>query len=709
MPGSREPPGGLDALLKPRSVAVVGASDDPQRVGGRPLHYMKAAGFAGALYPVNPKRREVQGLASYPSIADLPEAPDVAIVALPAKQVPGALADCADRGIAGAIVFSAGFAEAGAEGAELQAAVTDIAKRTGLRVLGPNCLGAYNADRGFFATFSGSLQDRFPQPGVVGMASQSGAYAAHVSMLAARRGVDFHYWITTGNESDIDLTESLAWLVEQPEIRVVVAYAEGVRDGPRLLDALARARALAKPVVFMKVGVSEVGAAAVESHTAALAGTDRVYDAALKQFGAYRARDTEEILDVIYACRAGVFPTDRRIGLMTVSGGVGIQMADAAESLGLEVAAMPAAAEAGLKARLPYAPVRNPVDVTGQVYNDPGLLNEAFEAMLGLADYPAIVAFFTMVAAVPSMLEPMLAAFADAKARHPDRVLVNCVIGDEALLRRYEAAGCLVFEDPTRAVRAVAALARFGETFAGAMTDEPDFGSDPSPPLPDGPIGEHAAKRILSEAGIPAVEERLARSYDEAVAAARELGWPVVLKIASPDILHKTEVGGVHLDLACEEDLRGAYDTLLASCRERCPDARLDGVLVSRQAPPGVETILGVQRDPVFGPVVMFGLGGILVEALGDVAFRVPPFGEAEARAMIEELRGAALLDSFRGRGAVDKPALVEALVALSRFAAAHRDAIETIDINPFLILPKGQGALALDALISPRVRPGRC
>jgi acyl-CoA synthetase (NDP forming) len=306
------------------------------------------------------------------------------------------------------------------------------------------------------------------------------------------------------------------------------------------------------------------------------------------------------------------------------------------------------------------------------------------------------------------MLEPMLAAFAAAKARYPDRVLINCVIGDEALLRRYEAAGCLVFEDPTRAVRAVAALARFGEVFAHAETGEPDAGPGSCPPLPDGPISELAAKRILAEAGIPAVEERLASSADEAVAAAEALGWPVVLKIASPDIPHKTEVGAVHLGLTCEADLRGAYDSILASCRGRCPEARLEGVLVARQAPPGVETILGVQRDPVFGPVVMVGLGGVLVEALGDVAFRVPPFDAAEARAMIEELRGAVLLNAFRGRGAVDKAALVDALVALSRFAAAQRDSIEAIDVNPFLVLPRGRGALALDALISRRVPPDR-
>lgn len=700
MAESHERRSGLDALLKPRSVAVIGASDDPTRVGGRPLQYMKAAGFAGPLYPVNPNRDQVQGLTSYASVAALPEAVDVAVIALPAKLVPEALGECASKGISSAILFSAGFAEAGDEGQRLQAEVEDIAMQSGLRVLGPNCLGAFNAENGLFATFSGSLQDGFPGPGSVGIASQSGAYAAHVSMLAARRGVDFRYWITTGNECDIELTECLAWLVEQPEVRIVVAYAEGVRDGRALLSVLARARALAKPVIFMKVGTSEVGALAVRSHTAALAGADSIYDAALRQYGAYRARDTEELLDVIYACSAGTFPTDKRVGLMTVSGGVGIQMADSAEAFGLDVAAMPAQAKAPLKARLPYAEVGNPVDVTGQVYNDPGLLNEALGAMLGPADYPSVVAFFTMVASVPSMVEPMLSAFQTAKLHYPDRVLVNCVIGEKDLLGRYEEAGCLIFEDPTRAVRAVAALAWFGHNFAGATLGDPSTPSETGAYLPEGPIGEHAAKEILSRAGIPVNEERLARSGDEAAAAAEALGWPVVLKIASTDILHKTEVNGVYLHLDCEENVRKAYRKLLAQTQAQCPEARLDGVLVARQAPPGVETILGVHQDPVFGPVVMFGLGGVLVEALRDVSFRLPPFDAAEALYMIEEVRGKALLEGFRGRALADKAALADALVALSRFAAAHSDTLETVDINPFVVFPQGQGGMALDALI---------
>ncbi len=690
----------LDRMLRPRSVAVVGASDDPGRIGGRPLSYLRRAGFAGPVYPVNPKRETVQGIASYSGIADLPEAVDAAIIALPAPLVPAAVQACADKGVGGAIIFSAGFAEVGAEGAAVQADLAAIARGGGLRIMGPNCLGSYDSELGFFATFTATLEDGFPEPGVVGLASQSGAYGSHVSVLARNRGLKLRSWITTGNECDLAMPEALAWLIEDPRIKVVMAYAEGITDPGRLLAALDRARALGKAVVFMKVGTSEIGAAAVASHTASLAGSDRVYDAVLRQYGAYRARDTGELLDVAYAAAGGVFPAHDGLGLTTISGGVGAQMADAAADFGLAVAPMPKDAEARIKERLPFAVARNPVDFTGHFYNDKGLFAACLEAMLAEGGYAAVIAFLTSGAAAPGSLEPTLEAFAKARAEFPDRVLVSCMVGPPEVVARYEAAGCLVFEDPTRAVRAVAALRWFARRFA-VPRDPGEAPGFEGPPLPAGALGEQQAKQILAAAGIAMVEDRLVTGPDEAVAAAEELGWPLVMKIASPDILHKTEAGGVRLGIAHEAGLRQAWTEILETVRVAAPGARIEGLLLSPQAPPGgIETILGVQRDPVFGPMVMLGLGGILVEVLGDVALRHAPFGPAEARAMIAELKGRALLDGARGRPPADQEALVGALVALSHFAASHGAAIESLDINPFLVLPDGQGALGLDAAI---------
>jgi acyl-CoA synthetase (NDP forming) len=692
--------GDLTALLKPTSVAIIGASDDPGRIGGRPLRYLIEQRYAGGIYPVNPGREIVQGLKSYPSIGAIPETVDLAVIAVSADKAITSLEECAAKGVKAAVVFSAGFAEIGDAGRTLQDRLTGIARTSGMRILGPNCLGIYNSAIGFFATFTATLESGLPEPTGVGLVSQSGAYASHVSLLAIRRGIGIRYWITTGNECDVELGECIACLASDPDVRVIVAYAEGIRDRDTLLDALALARSMGKPVIFMKVGRSNVGAEAAASHTAALAGSDAIYDSVLRQFGAYRARDTEELLDVTYASRLGVLPKTPRIGFLTVSGGVGIQMADAAIAAGLDVAPMPERAQKRLKELLPFAATRNPVDATAQVFNDPDLIDAYLDIMLESAEYDAIVVFLTYVAAAASMVKPVRKAIENAHAKYPDRLIVLVIVAPEEIVRGYEAAGCLVFEDPTRAVRAVAALHRIQQRFEGRLS-RPEKAADTAPaPLPDYPFGEQESKRLLAAAGVPMITDRLARTPEEAAAAARELGLPVALKIASADIGHKTDVDGVRLGIDSAETAHETFSELMDSVKRRRPDARLDGVLVSPMVDDGIETILGIHRDPVFGPVVMFGLGGVLVEVLDDVSFRVAPFDEEEARRMVFDLKGRAILEGTRGKGPCDLPSLFAALAALSRFAAAHVDTIESVDINPFLVRPEGQGAVALDALI---------
>jgi acyl-CoA synthetase (NDP forming) len=460
-----------------------------------------------------------------------------------------------------------------------------------------------------------------------------------------------------------------------------------------------------KPVVFMKVGQSEIGAQAATSHTAALAGSDKIYDAVLRQFGAYRAGNTEELLDVAYACRLGVLPKGPRIGFLTVSGGVGIQMADAAVAAGLDVAAMPEAAQKRLKELLPFSATRNPVDATAQVFNDPDLIDAYLDIMLESAQYDAIVAFLTYVAAAESMVAPVRRAIENAHAKYPDRLIVLVIVAPQEIVRDYEEAGCLVFEDPTRAVRAVAALHRIQQAFDVSPPRSTQSATAVLDAFPGHPLGEQESKRLLADAGVPVIPDRLARDTGEVADAARELGFPVALKIASADIGHKTDVDGVRLGIETTDAVIKAFTELMESVQRRRPDARLDGVLVSPMVGEGIETILGIHRDPVFGPVVMCGLGGVLVEVLDDVSFRVAPFDEEEARRMVFELKGRVLLEGTRGKGPYDLPALYTALAALSRFAAAHADSIESVDINPFVVLPEGKGAVALDALIIPRER----
>ena len=704
----------LEALLRPASVAVIGASNDPTRIGGRPVRYLRAAGYAGRVYPVNPRHAQVQGLPAFGSIAEVPEAPDLAIVAVPAPSVVETVEACAARGVRVAVVFSAGFAEMGAAGRRQQDRLGAIAAATGMRVVGPNCLGVYNSELGSYATFSTTLEDGYPTPGRVALVSQSGAYGSHLSLLARKRNIDIRYWVTTGNEVDVSVPEVLGWLAEQEDVAVIMAHAEGITDRDALLRALATARSRGKPVVFQKVGVTEIGAQAARSHTASLAGADPVYEAAFRQFGAYRARDTDEMLDIAYAARFGQFPESPRVALVSISGGVGVQMADAAVGFGLDVAPLGEAAQARLKSALPYASPRNPVDITAQAFNQIDLIGDNLGIVFEEKQHDAVVAFFTYVAAADGMVEPVRRAIEAAHARRPECPLVLSIVAPPEVVRQYEAVGCPVFEDPTRAVRAVAALHRFGRSFAEnagrpvvGPGDEPPTpttrGSELLPaaaPLPDGPVSERTAKRLLAAAGVPVVEEELARTAEEAGRVAAAFGKPVAIKLCAPAALHKTELGGVALDVATPAAARDAYEAITARARAADPALEIEGVLVAPMVSGGVETILGVRRDPTFGPVVMFGLGGTLVEVMEDVSFRVAPFDEAEARRMIAETRVGRVLQGVRGRGPYDVAALAAALARLSAFAAAHGTRIDSAEVNPFVVLPAGRGAVALDAVI---------
>ena len=646
----------------------------------------------------------MQGLTAFPHVAEVPEAVDLAVVAVPAPSVVDTVAACAARGVRTAVVFSAGFAETGAEGRRMQQRLGAIAAETGLRVVGPNCLGVYNSELGCFATFSTTLEDGFPAPGGVALVSQSGAYGSHLSLLARKRNIDVRYWVTTGNEADVSVPEVLGWLAEQDDVSVIMAHAEGIADRDALVRALGTARARRKAVVFQKVGTTEVGARAAQSHTASLAGADPVYEAAFRQFGAYRARDTDEMLDVAYAASFGVFPKGPGVALVSISGGVGVQMADAAVGFGLDVAPLSESAQARLKAALPYASPRNPVDITAQAFNRVELVADNLGIVFEEEQHDAVVAFFTYVAAAEGMTEPIRQAVDAARARRPGCALVLSIVAPPDVVRRYEAAGCPVFEDPTRAVRSVAALHRFSRIFA-ERADAPSGrpGAAGAPGLPDGPISERQAKRLLAGAGMPVAGGQLARTADEAARIAAAIGGPVAVKLCAPGVLHKTELGGVVLDVSGAAEAREAFRTVTARARAADPPVRIEGALVAPMVTGGVETILGVRNDPTFGPVVLFGLGGTLVEVIDDVSFRVAPFGEAEARRLIAETRAGKVLRGARGKGPYDVAALAAALSRLSVFAVAHGGRIDSAEINPFVVLPEGRGAVALDAVIVTR------
>ncbi len=688
----------LSALFEPRSVAVIGASSNVTRIGGRVLDYLKRGGFAGPIVPVNPNRSEVQGLTAVASVADLPDGIDMAIIALPAAATRDALAACARRGIKGAIVFTSGFAETGEEGRKAEAELTRIAHEGGMRILGPNCLGAFNSFSGFFGTFTNTLDRVFPRPGGLSIVSQSGAFGTHLFWLAHQRGMGLRHWISTGNECDVEAAECLDYVIADPGTHVILLYLEGARRGPALMAALQRAREAGKPVIAIKVGRSAVGAEAAASHTAALAGGDAVYDAVFRRYGVARVHSAETMIDAAQIALAGRLPTGKRLGIVTISGGGGILMADVASDLGLELPPMPPAAQAALKQGLPFAAPRNPVDITAQAFNDLDLMERNLDLIVADGGYDAVIAFFTTVAGSPAIAPPLIAALRKLRASHPDRLIVLSLLADPDLVKAYEAEDFPVFEDPGRAVAAVAALAPSGDLAPASAAQQP-----PAVELPDGPLNEHQSKSVLADAGVPVVAGTLVKSPEEAASAFERIGGPVAMKVVSATLAHKSEIGGVLLDVADEQAVRQGFATLIERAKAHAPAAGIDGVLIAPMVKGHIETIIGVRSDSVFGPVVMFGLGGIFVEVLKDVTFRLAPFDEAEAHRMIAEVKGHALLNGARGRPPADVDALARALAAVSRFAAAAGERLESLDINPFAVMPRGEGAMALDALVVTR------
>ena len=690
----------LETLLRPQSVAVIGASDNPARIGGRPIYSMLKGNFQGKLFPVNPNRDIVQGLKAYPDISSVPIPVDSAVISVPENVALKVIKECAERGVKSAVVFTSGFAEIGNSGLNAQHQIANIASESGMRILGPNCLGVFNLSAGWFGTFANTLASKKIPTGPIGIVTQSGAYGGHLFTITQNRGVGTNYWVTTGNEVDIDVAEVIEFYAREPEIRVIISYAEGIKNGNRMRKALEAARNAKKPVIFMKVGSTEAGARAAASHTASLAGEDAVYDGLFKQYGVYRAETTEEMADVAYACQFGRYPNGPKIGLQTISGGIGVQMADAASKKGFDVAPLPKSTQEKIKKLIPFAGVNNPVDFTGQVLNERKLLEDSMRFVIDEADYDSQILYLASLPISEFTRDISLEIFTALRKRYPEELMFLSMIGPQESRKPYEEIGYPCFEDHSLAVRAMAALRYFAMVFKQGKQKVIASTRGNKLARLDRNISEFEAKSILSTAGIPTNREFLTESCGEAIEAQKTIDGPVVLKVASPNIPHKTEIGGVLLNLTTKEEVEEGYKKLITSVQSNAPEAKIDGIIVAEMISGGIETVLGVTNDPVFGPTVMFGLGGVFVEVLKDVAFRVAPFGTEEARRMIDEIRGRAVLDGARGAPPADIEALANAISALSIFAAENSDNIQTIDINPFIALPKG--ALAVDALIIP-------
>jgi acyl-CoA synthetase (NDP forming) len=695
---------GLARLLTPRSIAIIGASNDPASINGQPLRNLQARGFPGALYPVNPKYEQVGGIRCYASIDAVPEAPDLAIVLLGAARAVQAVADCGRRGVPFAIVIGAGFAELGGEGQRLQDELLAAAARHGMRLVGPNCIGLMNVPDDVFAGFGPVFGLSGLRAGPLSMVTQSGGFGFAVVNMAEELGVGFRHVVSTGNEADLTSLDFMDAFIDDPGTRVVAGYFEGIRDAHRLPAIARRALDARKPVIAWKVGNSPEGERASASHTGNLGGSAALYRAAFDQFGWIRIDDVHELVDCTQAFASGKLPASGAVGIVTVSGGAGVLLADACAEHGLGVPALAEGTLARLREVLPsYATPQNPVDVTASILNDPGLLRAALNVIL---EDPAVGSLIVVASSVEGAMAEKIAAelvAIDGGTRKPLLVSWSSredrVGGAYTLLR---GARIPLYRTPSRCCRSLAALWRFAE--AVQRHDRDAAHAKPVVAKPSTPLrasNEFEAKQFLAHYGLQATAEVLAKSAGEAAAAAARIGFPVALKVQSADIPHKTEAGGVKLRLGDAAAVERAYEEIVASARRFAPQATIDGVLVQEMVEGGVEVILGAVNDPRFGPAVMFGLGGIFTEVLEDVVFRFAPISLAAAREMVASIRGAAVLRGARGQPPADVEALARAIVAVSTLLQEHGGAIAELDINPLVVLPEGRGVRVVDALVA--------
>jgi acyl-CoA synthetase (NDP forming) len=693
-------------FFEPRGIAVIGASRDLGRIGGQPVRYLSTYGYPGKVYPVNPNYEEIAGLKCYPSVQAVDGPCDVALIALNARAVPQAIRDCGAKGVRFAVVLSSGFRETGEAGAALERDMLAAARTHGMRVIGPNCQGYLNLAIRLYATFGVLGLEPELKQGPVSTVSQSGGFGFGIVTQCESAGVGFRYIVSSGNASDVDAPELIEAYVEDPGTQIIVGYIEGVRDGRALMRAADRAMCAGKPVLMWKTGNSDAGKKASLSHTAALTGSYDVYRAAYRQAGILEVRDIDEISDAARAFLGKRLPRGNRVAALGSSAGSCILFTDRCAELGLEMATLAPETEAALAEVLPaFGSPRNPVDVTADIFNNPSAFLRAVELVLadsgvdqlgvlyaGLSGEISLACNRAVVKAAAKSDKPVMLAWTARRHRA------------EAAYRLVEEAGIPYFASPVRLANAAGALARFAQFRARAAQRASLFAEDASAPGPaaarSGPLSETQSKSLVASWGIPSTRDVLVRPGEDPVAAARGLAYPLVAKIASADIAHKSEAGGVVVGVRNAVELASAVEQVTQRARAYAPQAHIEGVLICEMVTDGVEMLLGVTEDPVFGPTVALGLGGVAAEALHDVAYRVAPFDEAEARAMIGELRGARLLGAFRNRPPADVEALAHAVARVSQAAYTLRARLAELDINPLFVLPQGQGVVAGDALV---------
>ena len=697
----------IHKMLNPRSIAVVGATERMQ-YGGRFLRSVMAAKDRVDIYPVNPRYDELLGLKCYASVNDLPEAPDTVGIIVPYHRVIPVLWESAERGAGSAIVISAGFSERGVEDRrDLQAELGGVAKETGVRISGPNCLGLANVKDDIWACASSRVDGVELSRGSVGLVCQSGASAFGPFLSrAVGRGVGYSYIVSTGNEADLDAPDFARYLLDDDDTSVIALFIEGFKNARKFLEVARLAAERGKPIVAVKIGRSDHGMRAARSHTAALTGVDEVYDAAFRQYGVTRVHDWDKLLEVSQLLADRRAPKRRGIALVSHSGGVCSLTADNLGDAGLELPELSDPARDAINDILDgFGWAANPADITGHASRD--TVVPIMENMIGEAEVGALVV-------ASSASDAQARHVIDVRDRHDKLVTflyTGNELGESTGLGRLKRARIPVFHSPENLASALRQLYDYHEwrqrraetgfaSVAPMSTSQLDLAEGLRAANVTA-LGEYDSKRVLAGWGVPSADDRRVSSVDEAVDAATEIGYPVALKVDSPDILHKTEAGALSVGLADENAVRHAYAQVTSNVVRYAPAAEIKGVLVQEMVTGGTEVIVGVTQDSQLGPVLLYGMGGVMVEIMRDVALRVCPISRLDAREMVAQVRGSRVLHGFRGRPAGDVEALTATLVGISQMAVHLEGTVDELDVNPLMVLSNGQGVKAVDAIMT--------
>jgi len=705
----------LERFFSPKSIALIGASQDLITISGQPLSHLGNHGYSGKLYPVNPRYQEILGHKCYPALADLPETPELALILINAARVADMLEQCGKKGVPYVVIFSSGFSETGGEGVALQKRLAAIAEKYNIGVIGPNCQGMMNvADKVWAGFGSVFFTKEFPAGGV-SMVSQSGGFGFSVLALSSLDGgLAFRQMVTTGNEIGVSTLDFIDYFIRDKQTDVIVAYIEGVKDAHRLHGIGMQAMDAGKPVLMWKVGNTDEGQKAAASHTANLGGAMALYKAAFKQTGIIQIDDIQDMVDYGRMFRSRKLPAGNRIAMITVSGGAGILMTDECIAGGMKLAQLAPRTVEQLRAFVPsYGSLGNPVDVTASIFNDITLIRRTLRAIV---DDPGVDCIALLNASLQGELAAKIAGEIIAIANTTDKPIACAWSARDVMAKDAYALlddACIPhYKSPVRCGKAFAALSGYADAkrrIAAQRNEQPlameknQLNQILTNRATD--VAEYEAKKVLAEYGIAVTQEELATTRDQALAIAKKIGYPVAIKVQSPDISHKTEAKAVRLGLKSDAELAAAYDVVLANAKAYNAKAQIDGVLVQEMLSGGTEAILGITNDPLFGPAVMFGLGGIFAEIMKDVSFRLAPVTPSMAREMIAEIKGYPLLTGARGRSHADVDALVDAIVKLSALAVDLKDQVAELDINPLFVMAKGKGVKAADALIKPKVK----